>query len=131
MLLALQPSSSLEAVLLFILKCLTGPELLPKRSAAAFWASFVAVTDQPAPIQSAVNEVMQHLGPLLAEALMIGLGGEAARSEVDVLAEPLRKMAFKQPRAKMWLEAALNQPSFPSDKVDASGKRVFVQKVLR
>jgi hypothetical protein len=99
-LLGLQPSSSLETVLLFTLMCLTGPEPLPKRSAALFWASLVAVTDQPEMIHSALNEIMEHLGPLLAEALMIGLGGEAPRSDIRVLTDPLRKMAFKQPGAK-------------------------------
>lgn len=73
---------------------------------------------------------MQHLGPLLAEALMANIGGGSARSELDTLADPLKKLIFRQPRAKAWLESALFNENFPSQKVDAGEKKLFLQKVM-
>jgi hypothetical protein len=73
---------------------------------------------------------MQHLGPLLAEALMTNIGGGSARSELDILADPLKKLVFRQPRAKAWLETALFNERFPSQKVNAGEKRLFLQKVM-
>ncbi|KAI9826906.1 MAG: hypothetical protein M1832_005845 [Thelocarpon impressellum] len=129
-LLSMEPKSSLEALFLFTLQCLKGGEMLPKRSAASFWASFVVVQDQPEPVQSSIDNVMQHLGPILAEALAMNVGGNAARSELDTVAEPLKKLVFKQLRSRIWLEAALFKESFPSERVSASEKRVFLQKVM-
>lgn len=62
---------------------------------------------------------------------MLNIGGNAARSELDVMADPLKKLVFKQPRTKMWLEAALNKENFPSKKVNASDKRIFLLKIMR
>ena len=70
------------------------------------------------------------MGPLVAEALIINIGGGAARSELDTVAAPLKRLVFKQPRSKMWLERALFNETFPSDKVDSNEKRAFLQKVM-
>lgn len=68
---------------------------------------------------------------MLAQALMYNIGGHAARSEVDKLADPLKKLIFRQAHAKKWFEAALTAENFPSDKVTASDKKVFLQKILK
>ncbi|KAI9784990.1 MAG: hypothetical protein M1839_001186 [Geoglossum umbratile] len=128
--LGMELKSSLEEMFFFALKCLTVREPLPKRSAASFWSSFVILHGLPEPLQLTINGIMQHLGPLLAEALMTNIAGGSARSELDTLAEPLKKLVFRQPRAKAWLETALFNESFPSGKVDASEKRLFLQKVM-
>ncbi|KAH0538597.1 hypothetical protein FGG08_004798 [Glutinoglossum americanum] len=129
--LAMEPKSSLEEIFFFALKCLTVREPLPKRSAASFWSSFVILHDFPEPLQSTINGIMQHLGPLLTEALITNIGGGSARSELDTLADPLKKLIFRQPRAKTWLETALFGENFPSQKVNASEKRIFLQKVMK
>lgn len=59
------------------------------------------------------------------------VAGEASRSELDDLAEPLKKMIFSQPSAKLWLSDALNGDSFPSQKVNPSEKSVFLQRIMR
>lgn len=68
---------------------------------------------------------------MLAQALVYNIGGYAARSEVDKLADPLKKLMFRQAHAKKWFEGALMADNFPSDKVSASDKKVFLQKIVK
>lgn len=74
---------------------------------------------------------MQMLGPLLAQSLARNLGGNASRSELDKLSEPLKKLVVRYPMAKGWLEAGLSHETFPSDKLSPQDKSVFVKKVIR
>jgi len=115
----------------FALRCLMAAEILSRRSAAAFWASFVQIRDQPDPIQHMVDGVMREYGPLLGEALIRCIGGEAARSDLDFLAEPLKKLVFRQPKSKLWLEEALFGDTFPSQNVGPIEKRVWLQKIMK
>ena len=78
-----------------------------------------------------VAAVTQQYGPQLCHLLVRNVGGEAARSELDILAEPLKKLIFAQPQAKLWLSNALSSEDFPSQKVGASDKRVWLQKIIR
>ena len=78
-----------------------------------------------------VAAVTQQYGPPLCQILVRSIGGEAARSELDILAEPLKKLIFAQPQAKMWLSNALSSEDFPSQKVGTSEKRVWLQKILK
>jgi hypothetical protein len=74
---------------------------------------------------------MDMLGPLLAQSLARNIGGNALRSELDRLCEPLRKLVSRYPAAKEWLQSGLDHPSFPSQKVDAEQKSLFVKKIIR
>ncbi|KAI9818503.1 MAG: hypothetical protein M1827_000562 [Pycnora praestabilis] len=130
-LLSIEPQHELQSMFLFTIKCLRGNDILPKRAAASFWSLFVVTTNENPRIQSSIDSIMQELGPILAAALVKNIGGDAARSELDMIAEPLKKLVFKQQRAKSWLEAALTADTFPSQKVDATEKRVWLQKVLK
>ena len=78
-----------------------------------------------------VAAVTQQYGPPLCQILVRNIGGEAARSELDVLAEPLKKLVFAQPHAKLWLSNALSSEDFPSQKVGTTEKRVWLQKILK
>lgn len=78
-----------------------------------------------------VGAVTQRYGPQLCHILVRNIGGEAARSELDVLAEPLKKLVFAQPQAKVWLSNALSSEDFPSQKVGSTEKRVWLQKILK
>lgn len=137
---------------MFALRVLDGKEPLPKGSACDFWvrtprsdtgrssfpylprmnqSAFVAIkTDDPA-IQAGFENAIEHLGPLLARSLMQNIGGNASRSELDKLSDPLKKLVFQHPRAKDWLEAALLDPSFPSTKVSDADKSMFLKKVVK
>ena len=78
-----------------------------------------------------VDGVMMEYGPLLSQALMRNIGGEAARSELDVIANPLKKMIFKHPGSKTWLNQALFSDTFPSQTVGPEEKRIWLQKVIK
>lgn len=68
---------------------------------------------------------------MLAEAIVYNIGGHCARSGLDKLTEPLKKMVVKQVKSKIWLEAALFRDTFPSVKVSDGDKRVFLQKIIK
>lgn len=74
--------------------------------------------------------MLHQLGPLLAQALVYNVGGMAARSELDKISDPLKKLVL-QVRSKSWLDVALRSDSFPSDKVTEKEKNAFLQKVIR
>jgi hypothetical protein len=68
---------------------------------------------------------------MLAQALIYNIGGHAARSELDKLSEPVKKLVVRQVNARTWLEAALLDPSFPSDIVSDKDKQFFLQKIMK
>jgi hypothetical protein len=74
---------------------------------------------------------MQDFGPRLVQTLINGIGGEAARSELDTLSEPLKKLVVKQPLAKQWITKALSSKEFPAKHVGDTEKRVWVQKIFK
>ena len=62
---------------------------------------------------------------------MYNIGGNAARSELDKISDPLKKLIHSQVRSKSWLEAALLGESFPSDKVTTKDRTAFLQKLMK
>jgi hypothetical protein len=78
-----------------------------------------------------MRQAMGTLGPLLCQSLARNVGGNASRSELDKLAEPLKKLVSHHPTAKDWLEAGLSHPSFPSAKITPEQKSMFVKKLIR
>ncbi len=75
--------------------------------------------------------MVQEYGPQLSQALIMNIGGEAARSDLDSLAGPLKSLVCWQPKAKTWLTDALSSEYFPSQNVGAAEKRFWLQKILR
>lgn len=74
---------------------------------------------------------MHQWGPGLSLALIVSIGGEAARSELDILAEPLKRLVKAQARAKQWLSNALEHQDFPSQIVTPADKRIWLQKIIK
>lgn len=154
-LLQLQPTSDLEFFFMFALRVLDGKEPLPKGSACDFWvcapqyilqpfapdssrsqltsnkSAFVAIKSDDTSVQAGFSNALEHLGPLLTRSLVQNIGGNASRSELDKLSDPLKKLVVQHPRAKQWLEAALMDPSFPSTKVSAEDKSMFAKKIVK
>jgi hypothetical protein len=62
---------------------------------------------------------------------MRNVGGKAARSELDKLSEPLKRLAANYVGSRAWIEAALADPSFPGTHVSDQDKSMFVKRVLR
>lgn len=77
-----------------------------------------------------MQNAITYLGPKLSESLIQNIGGKAARSELDKLSEPLKKLVAQQVNARQWLGAALQDPAFPSDKVSPEDKELFLKKVI-
>lgn len=126
----LQPSHMLEFFFIFTLKVLAGKEPLPKGAAADFWSGFIALKPDDPALRTTVANAMAHLGPLFARTLVQNIGGNAARSELDKLSDPLKKLVTNQPAAQAWLEQALFDESFPSTLVTAEDKMVFLKKII-
>ncbi|KAL7808448.1 armadillo-type protein [Trichoderma gracile] len=126
----LEPSDAIEFFFLFTLQVLDGKEPLPKAAAAEFWTAFVGTRADEPELQETFKRAMDMLGPLLAQSLARNIGGNALRSELDRLCEPLRKLVSRYPAAKEWLQSGLDHPSFPSQKVDAEQKSLFVKKII-
>ncbi|PKK43485.1 hypothetical protein CI102_12474 [Trichoderma harzianum] len=126
----LQPSDAIEFFFLFTLQVLDGKEPLPKAAAAEFWTAFVGTRGDEEELQNTFQRAMDTLGPLLGQSLARNIGGNALRSELDRLCEPLRKLVTRYPMAKDWLQSGLEHPSFPSEKVSAEQKSLFVKKII-
>ncbi len=73
---------------------------------------------------------MNHLGPLFAQTLVQNIGGNASRSELDRLSDPLKKLVVSQASAQAWLEGALFHESFPSTQVTPEEKMMFLKKII-
>ncbi len=87
--------------------------------------------DVPETVEMMTRNVLDEYGPKLSQALVRNLGGEAARSELDTLAEPLKKLISAQPKAKTWLLDALFSDTFPSQNVGPVEKRMWLQKIMK
>lgn len=74
---------------------------------------------------------MQEYGPQFSHAVIMGVGGQALRSDLDTLAEPLKALVTCQPKAKTWLTDALSSKSFPSTNVGPTEKRIWLQKIMK
>ncbi|GAW24311.1 hypothetical protein ANO14919_138950 [Xylariales sp. No.14919] len=125
-----QTPNVLEFLFTFAMKLLNGNEPLPKAAAAEFWTTFVTAKSDDPNVQSTLNDAMLHFGPQLSQSLMQNIGGRASRSDLDKLSDPLKKLIFQHVHASKWLEAALNDPNFPSDKVSSEDKALFVKKLV-
>jgi hypothetical protein len=93
--------------------------------------TFITLKSSAEDTQAGINSAIVHLGPILAHTLIQNIGGKASRSELDKLSDPLKKLVVQHALAKQWLETALNDASFPSDKVSHDEKALFLKKVLR
>ncbi|MCJ1469086.1 hypothetical protein MMC07_007719 [Pseudocyphellaria aurata] len=125
-----QTRNDIPTLFVFSLRCLALPEVMPKRAASYFWASLMQNRELSDEKQNVVNDIMQTYGSQLSYVLIMNVGGGAARSDLDVLADPLRKLVSSHPRAKTWLTDALWSQNFPSQKVGDSDKRIWLQKII-
>ncbi|KAI0480788.1 armadillo-type protein [Xylariaceae sp. FL0804] len=125
-----QSPNLLEFIFIFAIRLLNGSEPLPKHAAADFWTRFIQAKSDSPDTQATLRNAMSHLGPQLSQSLMQNIGGRAARSDLDKLSDPLKKLIVQHVDAPKWLEAALNDPSFPSAKVSPEDKALFLKKIV-
>ncbi|KAI0115812.1 armadillo-type protein [Nemania sp. FL0031] len=125
-----QTPNMLEFLFAFAMKLLNGKDPLPKGAAAEFWTTFITATSDDPNVQTTLNEAMSHFGPQLSQSLIQNIGGRAARSDLDKLSDPLKKLVVQHAHASKWLESALNDSNFPSDKVSTEYKALFLKKLV-
>lgn len=131
--LLLAPSKeSIMLCMTFSIKALINVDVLPRRSAAAFWTTLLGndMQEFSEEASQALKDILQTFGPTLAIALINNFGGNASRSELDHVAEPFRMMVKRQPMAKQWILEALKGTSFPSNRVDDATKMRFLGQVM-
>ncbi len=129
-LLSMRHLESINDLLRFTISSLSSSEIMPLRSAAHFWSVFVQKYDLSEEVAQFQYHVMQTYGPTICVILIHGIAGEVPRSNLETLAESLKKLIFAQPQAKQWISAALEHPNFPSKKITAAQKRIWLQKVM-
>lgn len=98
------------AILLdFVLVNTEEPSTLPKRAACNFWVKFIAPqTSATTPdVQQSMTQVLDAYGPRLAAALMRQFGGQAMRSDLEFLCEPLKALLLHQRQSQSWLQDGL------------------------
>ena len=83
----------------FAILALENPDTLPRRSSAAFWAAFfdfgAYYNGIPPEAVFKISLLLHTYTERFTALLLRLLGGECARSELDVLAEPLKKFVGK------------------------------------
>ncbi|ELR10445.1 hypothetical protein VC83_00535 [Pseudogymnoascus destructans] len=125
-----QPPTAQEFLFMFALKALRGRDPLPKFAAADFWSSFLSLANLDEDLQRSIDTALEHLGPMIADALVYNISGNAARSELDKVCDPLKKFVARHRSSKAWLENALSSNNFASDRVSDGEKRAFLQKIM-
>lgn len=142
-----QPPAAQEFLFLFALKALRGRDPLPKFASADFWvrytnpllvlvltylkSSFLSLANLDEDLQRSIDTALEHLGPMIADALVYNISGNAARSELDKVCDPLKKLVSRHRSSKAWLENALSGSNFASDRVSDGEKRAFLQKIMK
>lgn len=75
--------------------------------------------------------MMRTLGPMLSQALARNIGGQASRSELAKLSEPVKKLVSCYPQSKTWLETAFSNPEATGSNVTPEERSLFVRKIIR
>ena len=121
-------------VLDFTLSAIDGPDQFPKRSACEFWAKVIKprMVTASGDIAPRVAEVVSAYGPRFANCLLRQIGGQASRSELDMLCGPLKALLLSQPHAQAWIRDALLGPTFPpvNAGVQQEHKTMFLRQLV-
>jgi hypothetical protein len=121
----------LEFFLLFTLRVLDGYEPLPKSAAAGLWATLITLKVDNHLLREQLQHLVTSTGPALTRSIIFNIGGNASRSELDKITEPLKKLIANQARAKAWIEQALADASFPGMRISTQDKSMFVKRIIR
>jgi hypothetical protein len=94
-------------------------------------SSFLSLAQLTEDLQRSVDIALEQLGPMIADAFIYNISGNAARSELDKVCDPLKKFVTRHLSSKSWLENALFSENFTSYRVSEGDKRVFLQKLMK
>lgn len=115
----------------FTLQAVEGTDHFPKRSACEFWSKLMkpqsaAISPE---VQEGINQIIAAYGPKLCLALVHQIGGQAYRSDIDCIMEPLKALLMNQSGTHMWLREALAHDSFPSNRVTMDDRARFLKQI--
>jgi len=120
----------------FALSALTEPDALPKRWACELFSRLFMIkhsppdaTAGPMNLQARIDMFAAAYGPKFAHAMVLEIGGLAARSELDTLCEPLKTFLLHQSKATVWLQESLASAAFIKPTVTSNDKEVFVRQL--
>ena len=122
-------SNELQILMDFTLRCFECPEAYLRAGTADFWTSFIKFSGQTSNAQPMIDQIVLDVGPTLTKLLIDCFAGNASRSELDKLVLPFREIVYRQPQAKSWIESALLDTRFPSQRASEKDKRFFSQQV--
>lgn len=122
------PDAQLNTALTFSLSCLDASEPLPKRAAADTWQHLLSPTETTQ--SKRLSALISQSGPALVRTLVFNFGGNASRSELDRLVQPFRKVVASRVEARKWIEKALFDEQFPSQRVNSQSKNTFAAQVI-
>ena len=94
-------------------------------------AAFIRDQGQYTNSGGAIEACLTEYGPSLVEILVAQIGGEASRSELDDLCEPLKALAFRGGPFQAQLRQAVASLPVPANRVSASAKNVLSEQVMR
>lgn len=68
---------------------------------------------------------------MLCQALARNIGGQASRSELVKLSEPVKKLVSCYPQSKEWLQNAFGETPSGETNVTSEERSLFVKKIIR
>ncbi|KAL8782535.1 MAG: hypothetical protein Q9213_005300 [Squamulea squamosa] len=116
--------------LLMTIRSMQSQEIMPRKSAASFWAAMFVRYDVNADVQVVQHSLQMQYGPQVTQCIINNIGGDAARSELENWTAPLRQIVTTQVNSRQWISSALFHNTFPSAKVSDVQKRQFVDQVI-
>lgn len=122
------PPGYTELLFTFTLKALRSQDALPKRQASQLWNALVGMSSANG--NPFIAGIVQKLGPELTRSLIFCFGGDATRTELDVLSRTFRKIRIRIPGSKLWAEQALAADDFPSQRATQDDKRRFMAQIM-
>lgn len=118
-------------ILDFTLSAIDGIDSLPKKSACELWTMIIepqTAAIQPE-VQQRISQVLEAYGLRLCFALVHQIAGIVSRSDFDSPIKPLKALLLHQKNSQQWLQQALMDPSFPSDRVNMERRAQFLRMV--
>lgn len=122
------PHHYLSVMFAFTLQCLQGNDFLPKKAATQLWNALIGMA--PRSEDNILSTLVKAQAPGLTRVLAFAFGGDASRSELEVLARTYRQLQLKQPSTKQWTEQALMSAEFPSQRASNDDKRKFMGQLM-
>jgi hypothetical protein len=118
-----------EAVLNLALSGIVANEPQAKKAASAFWTAVVKAhsVTLPEADQRRRAQIMTHYIPKLVRALVEQISGQAYRSDLDQLYEPLKALLLFPSNIQALLQQAVGD--IPSATIDASGRERFLRQL--